>query len=190
MRVIINNEPPSERYSHMAIMPYPRDWESRIQLKDGTPVLIRPVQDVDASAIQEFARNLSDESRYNRFMSNVKELSDNVLVRFTQLDYDREVGLIMQNEQDEILSVARYVTDPDSVECEFAVSVADNQQGKGIGSIMMNQLFEVARKQGLKSIRGDVLADNESMQGMMRKLGFTIEPDPDDETVTIVRKAL
>lgn len=190
VRVIINNEPPSERYSHMAIMPYPRDWESRIQLKDGTPVLIRPVQDVDASAIQEFARNLSDESRYNRFMSNVKELSDNVLVRFTQLDYDREVGLIMQNEQDEILSVARYVTDPDSVECEFAVSVADNQQGKGIGSIMMNQLFEVARKQGLKSIRGDVLADNESMQGMMRKLGFTIEPDPDDETVTIVRKAL
>ncbi|MDO5687460.1 MAG: GNAT family N-acetyltransferase [Neisseria sp.] len=194
VRLIINNDDAPARCGHMAIMPYPHYLEKTLSLKNGTPVLIRPVREVDGDMIQTFVRNLSEESRYNRFMSNIKELSDNVLVRFTQLDYDRDIGLAMvrtlEDGSDEAVGIARYVTDPDMQACEFAVSVADDWQGNGIASILMNHLFLAAREQGLKIMRGEVLADNQAMQGLVRKLGFTVEKDPSDDSITIVVKDL
>lgn len=194
VRMIVNNESAPVRYGHMAIMPYPHNLETELTLKNGTAALIRPVRDVDGDMIQTFVRGLSEESRYNRFMSSIKELSDNVLVRFTQLDYDRDIGLAMvrtgEDGKDEALGIARYVTDPNMEVCEFAVSVSDSWQGNGIGSILMKHLFQAARDQGLKIMRGEVLTANSAMQSMVRKLGFVVTKDPDDDSVTIVTKDL
>lgn len=180
-------------YGHMAIMPYPAHMVHCAMLKDGTPVMIRPVRPEDAQMQQEFVRNLSEESRYNRYMSSIKQLSQSMLVRFTQLDYDREMALAMIRSGphgEEQLAVARYVTDPDQESCEFALEVADSWQGKGIGVILMQALFDAAREQGLKSMVGEVLAGNKGMLKLMARLGFEVVVHPEDRALTIVTKDL
>ncbi len=194
-RIVLQQQAiPRERYGHMAIMPYPQFLETETVLKDGTPVWVRPMRPEDADMVQAFVRNMSDESRYNRFMSSIKQLSQNVLVRFTQLDYDREMALLMlkrhEDGSEEILSIARYITDPDSVTCEFGISVSDQWQGHGIGVMMMNLLFDAARHQGLLTMRGEILTANTGMQKLTRKLGFSIRKDPEDNSVCLVERPL
>ena len=183
-----------KRYGHMAIMPYPIHMVKNLELGDGTAVIIRPIRPEDAELEQTFVRNLSEESRYNRYMSSIKQLSQTMLVRFTQLDYDREMALAMTREgangQEEQLAVARFITDPDNEACEFALVVADDWQGHGIGHLMMSSLFAAAEEQGLKIMRGEVLAGNKGMLKLMRKLGFSVETHPEDRALTIVTKQL
>ena len=177
----------------MAIMPYPSDMVEHMTLNDNTEVTIRPMRPEDADMQQEFVRNLSEESRYNRYMSSIKQLSQPVLVRFTQLDFDREMALVMTRMVDgreEQLGVSRYFTDPDNESCEFALVVADNWQGRGIGPIMMNRLFDAAKRQGLTIMRGEVLANNKGMLKLMAKLGFTVSPHPEDRQLTWVTRPL
>jgi acetyltransferase len=192
-RIIVQTVKRTKPYGHMAIMPYPMHMVHCSMLKDGTAVNIRPVRPEDAYMTQEFVRNLSEESRYNRYMSSIKQLSQSMLVRFTQLDYDREMALAMTHETadgEEQLAVARYVTDPDNESCEFALEVADHWQGKGIGVILMNALFDAAREQGLKVMVGEVLAGNKGMLKLMSRLGFVVQVHPEDRALTIVTKDL
>ena len=192
-RIIIQPMPVTKPYGHMAIMPYPSHIVHCAMLKDGTTVMIRPVRPEDAQMQQEFVRNLSEESRYNRYMSSIKQLSQSMLVRFTQLDYDREMALAMvwpTAEGEEQLAVARYITDPDNESCEFALEVADSWQGKGIGVILMQALFDAAKEQGLKTMVGEVLASNKGMLKLMARLGFVVVTHPEDRALTIVTKAL
>ncbi|WP_199101956.1 bifunctional acetate--CoA ligase family protein/GNAT family N-acetyltransferase [Aquitalea sp. ASV11] len=193
-RIIVEPlKPDVKRYGHMAIMPYPTHMVRSATLNDGMKVTIRPVRPEDAEMQQEFVRMLSDESRYNRYMSSIKQLSQTMLVRFTQLDYDREMALAMTCETEngeEQQAVARFITDPDNEGCEFALEVADKWQGKGIGYILMNALFDAAREQGLTVMRGEVLAGNKGMLKLMHKLGFTVETHPEDRALTIVTKIL
>lgn len=193
-RIIVEPlKPDVKRYGHMAIMPYPMHMVRSATLTDGMKVTIRPVRPEDAEMQQEFVRTLSDESRYNRYMSSIKQLSQTMLVRFTQLDYDREMALAMTCETEngeEQQAVARFITDPDNEGCEFALEVADKWQGKGIGYILMNALFDAAREQGLTVMRGEVLAGNKGMLKLMHKLGFTVETHPEDRALTIVTKIL
>ncbi|GGY26010.1 bifunctional acetate--CoA ligase family protein/GNAT family N-acetyltransferase [Paludibacterium paludis] len=194
-RIIVEKARPDRRnYRHMAIMPYPTRMVKNAKLTDGTDVIIRPVRPEDADMQQQFVRNLSEESRYNRYMSSIKQLSQTMLVRFTQLDYDREMALAMtrvdEAGKEEQLAVARFITDPDNESCEFALEVADRWQGRGIGFILMSALFDAARDQGLAVMRGEVLAGNKGMLKLMHKLGFKVEPHPEDRALTIVAKAL
>ncbi|MBR0128423.1 MAG: GNAT family N-acetyltransferase, partial [Neisseriaceae bacterium] len=144
---------------------------------------------LDSERVQNFVRGLSEQSRRTRFMSNIKELSEEVLVNFTRLDYDRDMALLMINQNHDILGIARYAADPDLSACEFAVTVSDAHQGKGIATILMNSLFYVARCQGFKTMYGEVLANNTNMLAMSAKLGFTTfeNPDDDDEIVLIIK---
>ena len=109
-----------------------------------------------------------------------------MLMRFTQIDYDREMAFVAvhsQPGQDEEIAVARYVTNPDGRTCEFAVVVADAWQGKGIGRRMLETLIAVARARGLEAMIGHVLAANEPMLRLCAKLGFRISDHPEDAAV-------
>ncbi|MBO4576113.1 MAG: bifunctional acetate--CoA ligase family protein/GNAT family N-acetyltransferase [Neisseriaceae bacterium] len=188
-RALIGGVVPEKPYGHTAIMPYPRHFEQSMVLKDGMPVRIRPVRALDSERVQNFVRGLSEQSRRTRFMSNIKELSEEVLVNFTRLDYDRDMALLMINQNHDILGIARYAADPDLSACEFAVTVSDAYQGRGIATILMNSLFYVARCQGFKTMYGEVLANNTNMLAMSAKLGFIQHDDEnaDDEIVIIVK---
>ena len=177
----------SDRYSHMSIHPYPahliQDWEQ----PDGTLITIRPIRPEDADIEQEFVKNLSDESKYSRFMDTLRELTQSMLVRFTQIDYDREMALIatMDDANGKLvqIGVARYVTNPDGETVEFALAVADDWQKHGVGRKLMSALIDCARQKGYRAIVGDVLAMNSKMFRLMASLGFTIHPHHEDPAV-------
>jgi acetyltransferase len=187
-------EPGSDRYAHMAIHPYPADLVGHYHTADGTRLTIRPIRPEDAKIEQEFVRRLSPESRYFRFMQAVSELTPQMLVRFTQIDYDREMALIAVREDEDggelQVAVARYTVDPDRKGCEFALTVADEWQGQGIGYHLMSELMEVGRSRGLDRIHGEVLASNHNMMGLMKRLGFEIRTSPDDADLKLVSHSL
>jgi acetyltransferase len=169
----------------VAIDPRGREFRGVWQASDGPVVTLRPIRPEDAEMEQEFVRGLSEQSRQFRFMNPLRELTPAMLARFTQIDYDREFAIIAVQESDgrEIeLGVARYVVDPDGETCEFAIVVADRWQRRGLGGHMLETLIEIARSRGLRWMIGNVLATNEPMLRLARKLGFAITGNPDDAT--------
>jgi acetyltransferase len=193
-RVVVEfRQPNADRYSHMAIYPYPTHLVSRWQLADGMDITIRPIRAEDSALVQDFVRNLSEQSRYMRFMNSVQELSQAMLVRFTQIDYSREMALIAVTEEHgkEIeLGVARFATNPDGESCEFALVISDNMHGKGLGQKLMSSLMDAARSKGLKVIEGEVLKNNADMLHLMDRLGFKVETSTEDDSIKTVRKVL
>lgn len=192
-RLHIRPAPEDKAYRHMAIMPYPAHLARRLRLADGTPVTIRPIRPEDAHMEADFVRALSPRSRYFRFMQSVTELSTSLLVRFTQIDYDREMAfVVVRDDPDgpEELGVARYVTNPDGLSCEFALVVADAWQRKGIARLLMTELMDTARDMGLERMEGQVLVDNQGMLSLMEQLGFTHERDRDDMQLVNVHRQL
>jgi acetyltransferase len=126
-------------------------------------------------------------------MQSLQELTLPMLVRFTQIDYDREMALICvveENGEEVEVGVARYVTNPDGLGCEFALVVADEWQRKGIGSRLMTALMEIAKSRGLKSMEGEVLADNREMLTLAEHLGFSSHLSSEDPSVRVVARAL
>jgi len=186
-RIAVRDLPPMRnRYAHMAIHPYPADMTSVLHLADGSPVTLRAIRPEDADMEQEFVRNLSQNSRYFRFMNTVRELTPAMLIRFTQIDYDREMAFVAVREEsgrETEIGVARYVTNPDAETCEFALVVADPWQCKGLGRRMLERLIEVARWRKLRTMEGHILAGNQPMLGLCKKLGFEISDHPEDPAV-------
>ncbi len=182
-----------DRYAHMAIYPYPTQFVSELQLADGSSLTVRPIRPEDAEMVKDFVQKLSKESRFFRFMETLNELSPSMLVRFTQIDYDREIALVAvrrSGDRDEQLGVARYTTNPDGESCEFALVVRDDVQGKGVGSRLMKALMETAASRGLRVMEGEVLSNNVKMLALMQKLGFSIRTSPDDFNIKVVEKDL
>ena len=187
-RIVIDHAATTgDRYSHMAIHPYPSHLEQEWEQPNGRVITIRPIRPEDAEMEQEFVKNLSDESKYYRFMDTLRELTQSMLVRFTQIDYDREMALVATLPEKDgktvQIAVARYVTNPDGETVEFALAVADAWQKHGIGRKLMSALIESARIKGYRAIVGDVLSQNTKMFRLMGSLGFTIHPHPDDPAV-------
>jgi len=193
-RVMVDFRPLStDRYSHMAIYPYPAYLVQEWQLPDGTDITIRPIRPEDAEMEQDFVRDLSDEAKYFRFMDTIHELSQVQLVRFTQIDYDREMALIAVTEKEgrEIeIGVCRYATNPDGESCEFALVVGDEWNHKGIGHKLMAALMEAARHKGLKLMEGEVLANNRNMLKLVTRLGFSVATSEEDSALKQVVKVL
>ena len=189
-RIVVGVPKPStDAYAHMAIHPYPTDLESRFQLPDGRDVIIRPIRPEDAEIEQDFVRGLSDEAKYFRFMHAVHELTPEMLVRFTQIDYDREMALIAVTEEDghEVEhGVVRYVMNPDQDSCEFALVISDEFQGHGIGQRMLKRLMEIARSRGLDMMEGEVLTANHRMLELVKSMDFQVERSKDNPGVQYV----
>ncbi len=193
-RVVVEyRQPSSDRYAHMAIYPYPAQLVSQWQLADGTDITIRPIRPEDAALVKRFVHDLSDETKYFRFMNSVQELTEDMLARLTQIDYSREMALVAvtgkQDEETE-LGVARYAINPDGKTCEFALVVADKITGKGLGQKLMVALFEAARGNGLEIIEGEVLSHNHNMLKLMTRLGFAIKTSVEDAGIMKVSKKL
>jgi len=173
----------SEPYNHMAIYPYPGHLVTKWQLPNGTDMVIRPIRPEDAEIEQAFIRKLSQQAKYFRFMQSITELSPQMLARFTQIDYDREMALIAVvyvDGQETEIGVARYITNPDGKSCEFAIVIADNWQRQGIARRLMQLLIKTARSHALQIMEGDVLADNREMLNLMSKIGFSIYPNEEE----------
>ncbi|TMG83150.1 MAG: GNAT family N-acetyltransferase [Betaproteobacteria bacterium] len=189
-RVLIDpkRRPAVRGYRHMAIHPYPVELETTLAVKGGRPLRVRAIRPEDAVAERAFVAGLSEESRYMRFMHHLHELTPQMLARFTQVDYDRELALVALHAKagaEKIVAVARYVANPDGESAEFAIVVADAWQGRGLGRALMRMLIGCARERGFRRLEGVILATNTSMLALMARLGFKTTPDPNDREQVI-----
>ena len=206
-RIVIDNAPQASsgranNYGHLSILPYPARFEQVWPLPGGGEYTVRPIHPDDANMLQELMHHLSPESRYFRFVSSITELPPTMLARFTLIDYDREMALVAvvkerragpdrgTTESERIVGVSRYITNPDQSSCEFALVIADDFKGKGLGSRMMLSIMDVAREKGLTEMDGLVLANNPGMLKLMRSLGFAVKSFPEDADFKLVTHAL
>ncbi|MGE3245664.1 MAG: GNAT family N-acetyltransferase, partial [Beijerinckiaceae bacterium] len=181
------------RYDHIAVTPYPRHLATESVLADGTILTIRPIRPEDAESEQTFVRELSAEAKMFRFMHALNELTPEMLVRFTQIDYAREMALIAITQEAEgpvQQGVARYVINPDETSCEFAIVVSDKRRHQGIGTKLMQALIASAREHGLRVIEGSVLSQNHRMLQLMKDLGFSVAHSPEDRSLYKVERWL
>ena len=186
-------------YGHLAIHPYPRELEETVTLKNGDTVLLRPIRPEDAELEREFVAALSPQTLYRRFMMPVKELSDAMIERFTQIDYDRELALVaLRNESggtpgavgSRLVGVARIIPTWEDGTAEFAIVVGDWMQHSGLGRELMQRMFEAGRVRGYAVLEGIILGENVSMLRFCERLGFTVKLNPDDPAERIARRTL
>lgn len=191
VRVVLEKRDLKRPYTHLAIHPYPLQWQKSLTNKHGNTFLFRPIRPTDADSIRKLVRNMSAESRYFRFMHAVNDLSPRMVVQFTKLDYDRQMAFVAIPENSEsIVGVSRYTIDSKRTEGDFAIAIDDDFQGQGLATQLMRHLIEHAREQSLKRIRGDVLRNNHAMRGLMEHLGFEGKTDPDDHEVVVYTYSL
>lgn len=153
---------------------------------------IRPIQADDRERIIELFNHLSPESRYLRFAHAISKLPDDFLDDILHLDYQKEMALLAvvtsHTGTDEIIGIARYVTPPNQNACEFSLSVSDSHTTHGIGTHLMLNLIEHAKKNGLQEMIGYVLSKNSRMLYLVSDLGFQMHSqndDPDFKTVSL-----
>ncbi len=148
--------------------------EFRTTLLDGTPIVVRPVRPEDRDIIRAGFNRLSPESRYFRFMTAISELSDAQLDYLTKLDFVDHVAwlAVRADHPNEGLGVARYVrTKDDPSTAEAAVTVIDEYQGRGLGTLLLALLATVARAAGVLTFRAYVLQHNARMRRLLEQFG-------------------
>jgi acetyltransferase len=181
----------TETYPHLVIMPYPTKWVTPWRTKDGTEVTLRPIRPEDEPMELEFIRGLSSESSRFRFFQIIKDLPHEALVRFCNIDYDREMAFIAETREGDRkveVGVSRLILEPNKKKGEFAIVVSDKYQAKGLGIKLVDMLIEVAKEKGVESIYGIIMGENLKMIRLCEKLGFTTRREHDEVRVELKLK--
>jgi RimJ/RimL family protein N-acetyltransferase len=174
----------------------------RLELRDGSAAEVRPVTPDDRRLIAEGFERLSPESRYRRFFTPVSRLSERQLDYLTDVDHrDHEALVAVDPASGDAVAVARYVRTRPSV-AEPAIVVADDWQGRGLASRLLDLLADRAREEGVECFVAPVLAENRAAIGLFERLGgatvrhdgieveVTIPLAPDEEGATPVLRQL
>jgi len=167
-------------------------WPRREHTCDGVEYRVRPICKGDAAREREFILRLSPESRFQRFMHAIREPSEELISHLVDIDSHSRMALVAlmgKPPVERIVGVARYAADADGKDCEFAITVADEWQCRGIGMNLSRLLFEHAAHEGFRAIYGHVLSDNQRMIELAESLGLRIEPAiPGQATIRATRR--
>jgi len=194
VRILLDPKPVDHTtpYPHLVIMPYPMKYVVPWKLEDGTNVLLRPIRPEDEGIESEFINGLSEETSRYRFFNIVRNLPHSDLVRFCNIDYDREMAIVAEVTEGgrrREIGVGRIITEPDQRRGEFAVVIADQYQAKGLGRKLVDMLINIAEEKRLEAIFGVVLKDNAPMLSLCKEMGFTLTPREDYSEVELVLRA-
>ncbi|MGI8881029.1 MAG: GNAT family N-acetyltransferase [Jatrophihabitans sp.] len=151
---------------------YPRQWEADVVVADGGTVRLRPIRPDDADALVAFHGRLSQRTRYLRYFSAYPRIPERDLLRFVTVDFVTRMAFIVLH-RGEIIGVGRYEADPDKpTEAEVAFVVADADQGRGIGSVLLEHLAAAARERSITTFSAEVLAENSRMVRVFLDAGY------------------
>ncbi len=168
--------------------------EAHVTLRDGTPALIRRLVAADAALYPDFLSEVTRADLRLRFFASLREVSPALLDRLIHYDPARAMAFICIDQQsDKMLGVVRLHDDLSGESAEFAILVRSRLKGHGVGWLLMQHMIEFARHKNLKTVHGDVLAENVTMLSMCGELGFHISDNPRDRdvrTVTLPIQAL
>ncbi len=189
-RIVIGDTPVLHKgrgHPRLAIFPYPKEWERRIELLDGNPAFVRPVRPEDDALFREFFTHVTDEDLRLRFFQSLKHFSHEFIARLVQLDYARSIALVALDKDGAMLGAVRLLADANYQRGEYGILVRSDLKGHGIGVQLMRIMIEYAGWLGLDEVEGQVLGENRNMLAMCAQLGFNISPDPDEPGLMIVR---
>jgi acetyltransferase len=176
---------------HLVITPYPTRYVTPWSLSDGTEVLLRPIRPEDEPAEAEMLASLSEETLRGRFFENLANVSHDMLVRFTNIDYDREMAIVAEltrGKKKRLIGIGRLMAEGDRGNGEFAVVVHDDFQGKGLGFKLTDVMIGIAQEKGLREVDGYISSGNRRMLRVVDELGFEVVGTED--RVTTVRLTL
>lgn len=176
---------------------YPADMIDVVHLsaEEGAPerVVIRPVLPQDDRLTGAFFQGLSSASRHARFMAPLREVPHGLLEKFTQVDYASHLALVAEvfvDGEERVVAEARYALADDGDSAEFAVTVAEDWQGRGLASLLLGKLMCRAGAAGVRMLRGETLATNAPMLHLARKAGFIVRASSDVRGVMLLEKPL
>lgn len=158
-----------------------------VELQDGSWALIRPIRPEDAPALERGFERLSPDSRYKRFLTPVEQLTRDQLRYLTQVDHhDHEAMIAFDlSRPGEAVGVGRFVRNDATDRAEAAVTVADDWQGKGLGTAIIRILAGRAAEEGIRSWTALLLADNEEMTGLLADVGSVEVTDREVGTIEV-----
>ena len=171
-----------------AIKAYPEHLAAPLVLTDGQVLQMRCVRPQDAPALGELVENTSPADRRLRFHGAMRRLPGALAARLSQIDYDREMALVAETAAGDIVGVARLYAEPDGLKAEFALLVRTDWQAHGLGRKLMAALLDYADSQGLQTVWGSVLAENDNMLRLTDALGFERRHGDDPAAVRVERR--
>jgi len=152
-------------------------------LRDGSPVVVCPIHDDDIELERRFIEGLSPSSSRFRFLETLHSPSQALLEQLTVINPSTDVAYVAvvgEGEQQREVGVSRFSAQPDSLDGEFAITVSDDWQNKGLGTLLMDLLIEVAKARGLDVLHSSDAADNGPMRRFAEHRGYQHQRDPDD----------
>jgi acetyltransferase len=171
-----------------------RDHARSARLADGTRVYLRPLRDADLSHANEFFARLSDRTKYFRFMTPTPTLSAQTLAQLVQTLHEARAAVVVavvdHGHAEELVGGGRLVPISKRGSCEFALTIVDAWQGRGLGTVLLREVVRLARELGYRRIEGSVLTVNAKMLKVAQRLKFTAHTDPADASVTLVSRPL
>ncbi|MEI6984928.1 MAG: bifunctional acetate--CoA ligase family protein/GNAT family N-acetyltransferase [Rhodospirillaceae bacterium] len=181
--------------SRFSISPYPKELEEKARIPDGSEYLLRPIRPEDETGLQRLIERMTPEDVRLRFFAPMRQLSHQAAARMTQIDYDREMGIIavaspFRGANADIQGAVRIDIDPKNQTAEFAVMVQSDLKGHGLGTLLMRKILAYANSRNIREIYGEVLHENVNMLNLCRDLGFTHKNNPDEPGVVEVRLKL
>ncbi len=160
----------------------------------GRRTLIRPLRPDDLEIERAFVGSLSAESLSSRVLSAGVTVSDESLHRLVEVDQRTHIAIAvtlpLHDGAETLLGVGRYALTPDGRTAEFAITVRDDWQGKGLGTLLVEELIACAKAAGIHVLGGDVLRGNDAMMALLRKLGFSMLASEDGPALAYAFKRL
>ena len=182
-RIILDREvhfQESKPYEHLALRPYPEEYVKPFRLSAGQNLIFRPIKPEDEPLWFELLDGCSRESIYMRFRYAFQWRSHEVASRFCFIDYEREIAIVPEYSENgckQLLGVGRLVADPNHETVEYAILVADEWQGRGLGSMLTDYCIDIAREWGCRRIVAQTTTDNPRMIAVFRRRGFEVHID-------------
>jgi len=156
---------------------FPKHYEKTEKVRDGTKVLLRPIKHTDEQLWVDLYNSLSALSKYYRFFTSHREPTPEMIEKYIHIDYVNNfaiVAITKENGKERMVGVARYILDPPPDSAELAIVVADNWQGRGLGTKMLMHLVQIMIKRKVKRVHGDIFLENRKMMQLMHESGFKL----------------
>jgi acetyltransferase len=174
----------------LAIRPWPADWQRKHHTPGGKTFQLRPIKPSDAALYQAFFdRTTADDIRL-RFLATRSNFSTLEIVRWTQIDYDRDMAFVAIADDGSLAAVGRLACLPDRSSAEYALIVRSDLQRQGLGRAVLAMLLDFARREGMQSVKGQVLANNHGMLDLCRHLGSATTRDPQEQGLMLTQWSL
>jgi RimJ/RimL family protein N-acetyltransferase len=155
---------------------YPWREERSETLRDGSKVLVRPIRMSDVEPLQRLLYELSDESRYLRFMAHKSSHPHQEMQKLVDADYSASVALVVcEPATGDLVATARYDVEPDTGFADIAFVVRDDWQRRGIGSCLMRRMIDLGRARGVVGFTADVLPSNLGMMLVFQQSGLVVQ---------------